>query len=77
MNYAQAPHKRFFERNWKAGFEDKSNIPGLAIRSGALGDNTSELSDRDPWFRQHSNLVQRQTVLDSVKGIIREVTKGV
>ena len=52
---------RFYPRNWEAGFQDKSNIPGKKVVSGdEVFDNTTALSITDPWFKKRNNLVERR-----------------
>jgi RHS repeat-associated protein len=72
MTYDKSPSKRFYQRHWEAGFEEKSNIPGVTI----LGGNTSNLDVSDPWFSEGArDDVVKQGSLNLVQEIIRASRK--
>jgi len=72
MSYDASPNKTFYQRNWAAGFQDQSNVPGRNIIPGSPSDNTSNLDLSDPWFSKNiADPSERQPTLDMVKGIIK------
>jgi hypothetical protein len=73
MTYDSHPQERFYQRHWEAGFEDKSNIPGLTI--SRVGDRTSSLDPSDRWFGWTSSETEKMARFRMVRDIIKGAGK--